>query len=100
MGGKAVVVPIAILILSLFYTVYFVKGPVQVPLLFATAVANIAPGQDVEIRLEYVEKIRYDAGRFRREGVPAWDPRCGSDGEPAQPSLLPSLRRSVPFFIC
>jgi NhaC family Na+:H+ antiporter len=47
-------IPITILILSLFYTVYFVKGPVQVPLLFATAVtAGIAvllghPWKEVE----------------------------------------------------
>lgn len=34
------------------------------PNMFATAVANIAPGQAVEVRLTYVEKVRYDSGRF------------------------------------
>jgi len=34
------------------------------PNMFATAVANIAPGQEVEVRLTYVEKIHYESGRF------------------------------------
>ncbi|MGI9343888.1 MAG: marine proteobacterial sortase target protein [Gammaproteobacteria bacterium] len=34
------------------------------PNMFATAVANIAPGQTVEVRLTYVEKVAYESGRF------------------------------------
>ncbi|MFW2404597.1 MAG: marine proteobacterial sortase target protein, partial [Gammaproteobacteria bacterium] len=35
------------------------------PNMFTTAVANIAPGQEIEVRLTYVEKVTYDGGRFR-----------------------------------
>ncbi|TDJ43382.1 MAG: marine proteobacterial sortase target protein [Gammaproteobacteria bacterium] len=34
------------------------------PNLFATAVTNIAPGQEVEVHLSYVETIMYDSGTF------------------------------------
>lgn len=34
------------------------------PNLFSTAVANIAPGQEIEVRLSYVEKVAYDSGTF------------------------------------
>lgn len=34
------------------------------PNMFTTAVANIAPGQEIEVRLTYVEKVAYDGGRF------------------------------------
>jgi Ca-activated chloride channel family protein len=32
--------------------------------MFSNAIANIAPGEVVEVRLTYVEKVRYDRGRF------------------------------------
>jgi Ca-activated chloride channel family protein len=35
------------------------------PNLFTTSVANINPDEKVEVTLEYVEELRYDAGRFR-----------------------------------
>jgi len=34
------------------------------PNMFTTAVANIAPGQEIEVRLTYIEKVAYDRGRF------------------------------------
>jgi len=34
------------------------------PNMFATAVANVAPGQEVEVHLTYVETVSYDDGRF------------------------------------
>ncbi|MCB1036953.1 MAG: marine proteobacterial sortase target protein [Acidobacteria bacterium] len=35
------------------------------PNLFTNSVANIAPGEEVEVTLEYQQTLRYDAGRFR-----------------------------------
>ncbi|NND35573.1 MAG: marine proteobacterial sortase target protein [Gammaproteobacteria bacterium] len=34
------------------------------PNMFTTAVANIAPGQEIEVRLTYVERVAYEGGRF------------------------------------
>lgn len=34
------------------------------PNMFASAIANIAPGEEVEVHLTYVEKVHYDRGRF------------------------------------
>ncbi|MCP4656419.1 MAG: marine proteobacterial sortase target protein [bacterium] len=35
------------------------------PNLFTTSVANIGPGEDIEVVIEYQEELRYDSGRFR-----------------------------------
>jgi len=35
------------------------------PNLFTTSVANIGPGEDIEVVIEYQEELRYDNGRFR-----------------------------------
>ena len=35
------------------------------PNLFTNSVANIGPGEEIEVTLEYQQTLRYDAGRFR-----------------------------------
>ena len=37
----------------------------QRPNMFTSQVANIAPGQDVEVEIEYQQVLHYDMGRFR-----------------------------------
>ena len=34
------------------------------PNLFTTSVANLGPGEDVQVEIEYQEDLRYDSGRF------------------------------------
>lgn len=36
----------------------------QRPNLFTTAVANIGPGEQVDVELEYIDAVRYEAGQF------------------------------------
>ncbi len=36
----------------------------QRPNLFTTAVANIGPGEQIDVELEYIDAIRYEAGQF------------------------------------
>src|SRR5262245_12670813 len=43
--------------------------------LFRTSVANINPGERVEVRLEYVDEVTWDAGRMSLAFPLTWTPR-------------------------
>jgi Ca-activated chloride channel family protein len=50
--------------------------------LFTTAVANIAPGETVEITVEYLQTARYDAGEFSLRTPMTLTPRYGAPDTP------------------
>jgi Ca-activated chloride channel family protein len=75
------------------------------PNLFTTSLANLGPGEEVEVAIEYQETLRYEEGRFRlrfpmvaapryvpRHGKPAAAPDGGAsapadrDGAPLNPT--------------
>ncbi len=57
------------------------------PNLFTTSVANIGPGEVVEVAIEYQETLRYDAGSFRLRlplvAAPRFEPAVADAGTPA-----------------
>jgi Ca-activated chloride channel homolog len=50
--------------------------------LFTTAVANIAPGEDVDITIEYLQTARYDGGEFSLRVPMTLTPRFGASDTP------------------
>lgn len=50
--------------------------------LFTTAVANIAPGEAIEITIEYLQTARYDAGEFSLRVPMTLTPRYGAADTP------------------
>jgi len=50
--------------------------------LFTTAVANIAPGEHVDITIEYLQTARYDAGEFSVRVPLTFTPRYGASDTP------------------
>jgi Ca-activated chloride channel homolog len=60
------------------------------PNLFTTAVANIAPGESIDITIEYFQTARYDAGELSLRLPMTITPRYGSGDTPEQerPSVL------------
>jgi Ca-activated chloride channel family protein len=50
--------------------------------LFTTAVANIAPGEHIDITIEYLQTARYDAGEFSLRVPLTLTPRYGSPDTP------------------
>ena len=75
------------------------------PNLFRQQVANIAPGERIEVSLRYVEPLRYEAGGYElvfpmvapprhlpTSGAP--DRKRRTDADPVQPPVLPADLRS------
>jgi Ca-activated chloride channel family protein len=67
------------------------------PNLFTSAVANIAPGEAVEITVEYLQTARYDAGEFSLRTPMTLTPRYGAPDTPealsaAASAVLPEPR--------
>jgi Ca-activated chloride channel family protein len=60
--------------------------------LFTTAVANIAPGETIDITIEYLQTARYDAGEFSLRVPLTVTPRFGS---PDTPEGLEALTSDV-----
>jgi Ca-activated chloride channel family protein len=60
------------------------------PSLFTTAVANIAPGESIDITIEYLQTARYDAGELSLRLPLTITPRYGSGDTPEQqqPAVL------------
>jgi len=58
--------------------------------LFTTAVANIAPGEHVDITIEYLQTARYDAGEFSIRVPLTLTPRYGAPDTPEGQSALTS----------
>ncbi len=60
--------------------------------LFTTAVANIAPGEPIDITIEYLQTARYDAGEFSLRVPMTLTPRYGApdtpEGRAAQSSAI------------
>ena len=50
--------------------------------LFTTAVANIAPGEHIDITIEYLQTARYDAGEFSLRVPMTFTPRYGAPDTP------------------
>ncbi len=50
--------------------------------LFTTAVANIAPGEHIDITIEYLQTARYDAGEFSLRVPMTLTPRYGAPDTP------------------
>ena len=50
--------------------------------LFTTAVANIAPGEHIDITIEYLQTARYDAGEFSLRMPMTFTPRYGAPDTP------------------
>ena len=50
--------------------------------LFTTAVANIAPGEQIDITIEYLQTARYDAGEFSLRVPMTFTPRYGASDTP------------------
>ncbi len=50
--------------------------------LFTTAVANIAPGETIDITIEYLQTARYDAGEFSLRVPLTFTPRYGAPDTP------------------
>jgi Ca-activated chloride channel family protein len=50
--------------------------------LFTTAVANIAPGEHIDIAIEYLQTARYDAGEFSLRVPLTFTPRYGAPDTP------------------
>jgi Ca-activated chloride channel family protein len=45
------------------------------PNLFSTSVANIGPGQEIRVEIDYVQTLRYDSGEFRLRFPMTFTPR-------------------------
>jgi Ca-activated chloride channel family protein len=58
------------------------------PNLFTTSVANIGPGETVEVAIEYQQTLRYDAGQFTLRFPLAITPRYIPDGPVPQAALV------------
>jgi Ca-activated chloride channel family protein len=58
--------------------------------LFTTAVANIAPGEAIDITIEYLQTARYDAGEFSVRVPLTLTPRYGAPDTPEAISALAS----------
>ena len=58
--------------------------------LFTTAVANIAPGETIDITIEYLQTARYDAGEFSLRVPLTLTPRYGLPDTPEGVSALSS----------
>ena len=58
--------------------------------LFTTAVANIAPGEHIDITIEYLQTARYDAGEFSLRVPMTFTPRYGAPDTPEGQSALAS----------
>jgi Ca-activated chloride channel family protein len=58
------------------------------PNLFTTAVANIGPGEIVEITIEYLDTARYDAGEFSLRFPMTLTPRYGVGDTPEQKAAI------------
>ena len=58
--------------------------------LFTTAVANIAPGEHIDITIEYLQTARYDAGEFSLRVPMTLTPRYGAPDTPEGQAALSS----------
>jgi len=58
--------------------------------LFTTAVANIAPGEHIDITIEYLQTARYDAGEFSLRVPMTLTPRYGAPDTPEGLAALSS----------
>ena len=58
--------------------------------LFTTAVANIAPGEQIDITIEYLQTARYDAGEFSLRVPMTFTPRYGAPDTPEGVSAVTS----------
>src|SRR5262245_29993425 len=58
--------------------------------LFTTAVANIAPGEHIDITIEYLQTARYDAGEFSLRVPMTFTPRYGMFDTPEGSSAVAS----------
>jgi Ca-activated chloride channel family protein len=58
--------------------------------LFTTAVANIAPGEHIDITIEYLQTARYDAGEFSLRVPLTLTPRYGAPDTPEAQAALSS----------
>ena len=58
--------------------------------LFTTAVANIAPGEAIDITIEYLQTARYDSGEFSLRVPLTLTPRYGAPDTPEAISALDS----------
>jgi Ca-activated chloride channel family protein len=58
--------------------------------LFTTAVANIAPGETIDITIEYLQTARYDAGEFSLRVPLTLTPRYGAFDTPEGSGVLDS----------
>jgi Ca-activated chloride channel family protein len=58
--------------------------------LFTTAVANIAPGEHIDITIEYLQTARYDAGEFSLRVPLTVTPRYGAPDTPEAQAALSS----------
>jgi len=58
--------------------------------LFTTAVANIAPGEAIDITIEYLQTARYDAGEFSLRVPLTLTPRYGAPDTPEAISAVAS----------
>ena len=62
------------------------------PNLFTTAVANIGPGEIIEIAIEYLDTARYDTGTFSLRFPMTLTPRYGVGNVPEQKgSMVPAV---------
>ena len=57
---------------------------------FTAAVANIAPGEHIDITIEYLQTARYDAGEFSVRVPMTFTPRYGAPDTPEGQSALSS----------
>jgi Ca-activated chloride channel family protein len=69
--------------------------------LFTTAVANIAPGEHIDITIEYLQTARYDAGEFSVRVPMTFTPRYGAPDTPegqsaATSAVLPEAQTTIP----
>jgi Ca-activated chloride channel family protein len=60
------------------------------PNLFTTAVANIGPGESIDITIEYLQTARYDAGEFSLRFPMTITPRYGGGDTPEQTMAVPA----------
>ena len=63
------------------------------PNLFTTAVANIAPGESIDIVIEYLDTARYDGGEFSLRFPMTLTPRYGSAESAIPASPTPASAR-------
>ena len=68
------------------------------PNLFTTAVANIGPGESVDVTIEYLQTVRYDAGELSLRFPMTFTPRYGERAEAAStaPPGDPALGEAAP----